>query len=93
MTEIIDATSEVQKSNKYKQRFVVEIATEQLKWRCICRLYDSQPPHVTLTALSWGKIVKMTSGRLTEQKSTDELVQYAKNTVRRLEDEVAEDGY
>lgn len=93
MTEIIDSTSEAQKSNRYGKRFVVEITTERLKWRCICRLYDDQAPHVTFTALSWGRIVKMTSGRLTEQKSMDELVQYAKNTVERLEDEVAENGY
>jgi hypothetical protein len=87
MANIIDAASEAQKSNKYRQRFIVEITTEQLKWRCVCRLYDNQAPYVTLTALSWGRIVKMTSGRLTEQKNTDKLIQYAKNTVERLEDE------
>jgi hypothetical protein len=93
MAEIIDANSRMQKSSKYGQRFVVEVTTESLKWRCVCRLYDEQPAHVTLTALSWGKIIKMTSGRLTEKKSTDELVQYAKDAVERLEEEVAEDGY
>jgi hypothetical protein len=90
MTEIIDATSRMQKSRKYGQRFVVEITTERFKWELVYRLYSDKPPHMTASALYWGQIIKQTSGRLSSQKDTKELVEHAKDAVERLEDKIPE---
>jgi hypothetical protein len=88
MAEIIDATSRMQKSRKYGQRFVVEITTERFKWELVYRLYSDEPPHMTASALYWGQVIKRTSGRLSSQKDTKELVEHAKDAVERLEDKI-----
>ncbi|WEL23119.1 hypothetical protein [Candidatus Nanohalovita haloferacivicina] len=90
MAEIIDTTSRMQKSRKYGQRFVVEITTERFKWEFVYRLYTDKPPHMTATALYWGQVIKRTSGRLSNQKDTKELVEHAKDAVERLEDKIPE---
>jgi hypothetical protein len=90
MAEIIDAVSKMQKSRKYRQRFVVEITTERFKWELVYRLYTEKPPHMTATALYWGQVIKRASGRLSSQKDTRELVKHAKDAVERLEDKIPE---
>jgi hypothetical protein len=90
MAEIIDAVSKMQKSRQYRQRFVVEITTERFKWELVYRLYAEKPPHMTATALYWGQVIKRTSGRLSSQKDTRELVEHAKDAVERLEDKIPE---
>lgn len=90
MAEIIDATNRMQKSRKYGRRFMIEITTERFKWEFVYRLYTDKPPHMTASALYWGKVIKQTFGRLSTQKDTKELVEHAKDAVERLEDKIPE---
>lgn len=90
MAEIIDAVSKMQKSRQYRQRFVIEITTERFKWELVYRLYADKPPHLTLTALYWGQVVKQISGRLNDQRDVKELVEHAQNRVEQLEDKLPE---
>lgn len=90
MAEIIDAVSKMQKSRQYRQRFVVEITTERFKWELVYRLYANKPPHLTMTALYWGQVVKQISGRLNDQKDVKELVEHAQSRVEQLEDKLPE---